>query len=415
MEEKPIFLCKRIVCPHCWHEFSPDQILAISACPDLLGDIHLGKFEHTRFLPSHFNVQGQPLDSRGYVCQQLACPHCHLRIPDILLQTTSSFVSIVGAPASGKSYFLASMSYRLRTLFPNEFGYTFVDADPLMNMRLRNYESRQFENENQNAIVALEKTEAEGDMYNSVDFDGQPVIFPQPFIFTLNKIDAQESEKGIRNLCLYDNAGESYIPGSDKADSPVTRHLGKCQAIFFLFDPMQDNNFRSACHDYSDDPQLNSSQLRSNMRQDAIFLEMTQRFRYLLHLSATDKTDVPVIVIVTKFDIWQELLKDAPHPLPSPWKRVEGEPTSRLDMETIQYVSEYVRSALLTFTPAAPAMIESFSSNVLYVPVSATGCPPEQDPETGALGFRPGNLNPVWVEVPVLYFLHLKKLVSTLE
>ena len=84
-------------------------------------------------------------------------------------------------------------------------------------------------------------------------------------------------------------------------------------------------------------------------------------------------------------------------------------------MDTIQYVSEYVRSALLTFTPAAPAMIESFSSNVLYVPVSATGCAPEQDPETGALGFRPGNLNPVWVEVPVLYFLHLKKLVSALE
>ena len=84
-------------------------------------------------------------------------------------------------------------------------------------------------------------------------------------------------------------------------------------------------------------------------------------------------------------------------------------------MNTIRYVSEYVRSALKAYTPAAPTMIESFSNNVLYVPVSATGCAPERDPETGALGFRPGNLNPIWVEVPVLYFLHLKKLVSALD
>jgi len=39
----------------------------------------------------------------------------------------------------------------------------------------------------------------------------------------------------------------------------------------------------------------------------------------------------------------------------------------------------------------------------LYVPVSATGCAPEVDPHTGAQGFRPRNLNPIWVEVPLLY------------
>ena len=409
MAEKSIFLCKRIVCPHCWHEFPPEQILAISACPDLLGDIHLGKFEQTRFLPSHFNVQGIPLDSRGYECPHFACPNCHLRIPQAVLHAPSNFVSIIGAPASGKSYFLASMSYRFRSLLPAEFAYSFQDADPQMNTRLRNYESRLFENENLDDIVALEKTEAEGDMYNSVDFDGQPIIFPQPFIFTLRGLAEQNSSQKIQNLCLYDNAGESYIPGSDTADSPVTRHLGKSQCLFVLFDPMQDRAFRSACTEFSTDPQLNYSQLRSNMRQDAIFLEMMQRFRYLRHLSSTQTANIPLIVIVTKFDIWQDLLTDISKPLASPWKYNQDGQTAQLDLELIHFISDYVRKALLTFAPSLPSIMESFSDNVLYVPVSATGCAPTQNPQTGAFGFRPGELNPVWVEVPLLYFLHIQK------
>ena len=46
---------------------------------------------------------------------------------------------------------------------------------------------------------------------------------------------------------------------------------------------------------------------------------------------------------------------------------------------------------------------ESFASQVLYLPVSATGRSPERDPKTGALGFRPKDVKPVLVEVPLLY------------
>jgi len=42
---------------------------------------------------------------------------------------------------------------------------------------------------------------------------------------------------------------------------------------------------------------------------------------------------------------------------------------------------------------------------LLYVPVSATGRGPEVDPQTGALGFRPKDIKPIGIEVPMLYSL----------
>ena len=38
-------------------------------------------------------------------------------------------------------------------------------------------------------------------------------------------------------------------------------------------------------------------------------------------------------------------------------------------------------------------------------PGRATGRGPEVDPQTGALGFRPKDMKPIWVEVPMLYSL----------
>ena len=36
-----------------------------------------------------------------------------------------------------------------------------------------------------------------------------------------------------RLLVLYDNAGEHFLPGADQATRPVTRHLGRSEAIVF--------------------------------------------------------------------------------------------------------------------------------------------------------------------------------------
>ena len=60
-----------------------------------------------------------------------------------------------------------------------------------------------------------------------------------------------------------------------------------------------------------------------------------------------------------------------------------------MNLEGIEEISQVVRSLLLKVSPEIVSAAESFSSQVLYVPVSATGRGPETDPNTGASWFPP--------------------------
>ena len=61
---------------------------------------------------------------------------------------------------------------------------------------------------------------------------------------------------------------------------------------------------------------------------------------------------------------------------------------------------------MLKLAPEFVNAAEGFADRVTYVPVSALGRPPEEDPETGMLGVRPAEVSPIWAEVPLLYLLN---------
>lgn len=403
-------LLVRVTCPHCWSHFPPEQALWIAQHPDLLNDPRLGADHPQRFLPTRFNVDGAALDSRGFPCHGLACPRCHLPVPRALFEMDPTFLSILGAPASGKSYFLAAMTWRLRQLFPKYFCLGFADADPISNHRLQEYEGLQFLNPNQNALVAIEKTETHGDLYDTVLYGDQAVHYPRPFLFTLSPLRGHphfgNPGKG-RAICVYDNAGESFLPGEDTASSPVTRHLAQSRVLFFLFDPTQDPRFREACHGKSRDPQMTPRTERLTrekpIRQETILHEAAQRVRRYAGLAQTARHSRPLIVVVTKQDSWQALLGE--DRLPRAWMAGSGVAVQGMQIDLVEAISKRVRSLLWQLTPEIVAAAEGFAQQVLYIPVSATGGPPEIDPQTGAMGFRPKNIKPMWVEVPLLYSL----------
>ena len=112
---RSVRLLRKVTCPHCWHTFPPDATLWITAHPELRGDSLLGDDVQQRFLPSRFNEDCRAIDVKGVVCRELACPRCHLSLPRALLEMESLFLSILGAPFSGKSYFLTAMTWRLRS------------------------------------------------------------------------------------------------------------------------------------------------------------------------------------------------------------------------------------------------------------------------------------------------------------
>ena len=172
----------RVTCPHCWTLFAPAEIRWVAEEPSLQGDPLLGKEHQLRFLPTRFTVDGQAIDVKGGVCHTLACPQCHLTIPRVLLEVEPLFFSIVGAPSSGKSYFLASMTRGARKTLPDKFNVNFLDSDPEVNLVLNSYEDRLFFNPNVDQPTRLDKTQQGGPTYDSVRQGERTLWYPQPFI-----------------------------------------------------------------------------------------------------------------------------------------------------------------------------------------------------------------------------------------
>ena len=59
-------------CPHCWHEFSPDEVRWIATHASLRGDDVVGPEAMRRFVSSNYNVDGDALDAGDDICSGLA-------------------------------------------------------------------------------------------------------------------------------------------------------------------------------------------------------------------------------------------------------------------------------------------------------------------------------------------------------
>lgn len=398
-------LRSRITCPHCWTEFAPDEVLWISTHTELRGDPLLSQDEQQRFLPSRFNADGKAIDVRGEICKDLACPHCHLSLSWSFLEMRPLFISILGAPGSGKSYFLAAMTWHLRHLLHNRFALGFADADPLCNQVLSEYEQRLFLSANDDQLVYLPKTELEGQLYQSVNYGDRHIFYPRPFVFSVQPleghIDFDKRRALSRAVCLYDNAGEHFLPGGETSNNP-SQHLALSEVLFFLFDPSQHPKFRKQCKGRTNDPQMGNH--GGSHRQDLVLLEAASRIRRHSGWSQSDKYKHPLIVVLTKLDAWRCLVPDLNLDLQHVIRKVS--PTmAALDARAVQDVSDRLRILLTQLAPEMVAAAEGFSDQVTYLPVSALGREPEVSDTQGLLGIRPKDIQPVWAAMPMLFAL----------
>lgn len=402
-------LRKELTCPHCWHAFPPENIHWIAGHPDLQGDPVAGPDENLRFLPTLFDVAGNAIDTKGDVCRELACPRCHLRICRALLEIPPLFVSILGAPSSGKSYYLTSMVHRLESVLQMKFRMSFGNADPGSNQKLSDYIEKLFRAGDENRWTTLEKTETEGDLYESVLIGGRPVRYPRPFVFSIQPNSSHPSfaqrSKISRALCLYDNAGEHFLPGETSSNAPVTQHLGLSSALLFLFDPTQEPEFRAVCKKETQDPQMHDR--GGNHRQDLVLADAARRIRDQTGLAQTQLYSKPLIVVVTKYDAWKSLTRQ--ERLSSGLAiRETSTGEHALHVDNIRKISDDVRRLLMKYAGKVVAAAEGFSSDVTYIPVSAIGTSPKVVNKSDGkdhLLVRTGDIRPMWSEVPMLYVL----------
>ncbi len=378
-------------CPTCWKSFSVGEVMNIASHTELTGDPVLGPHARLRFHAERFNELGQAIDPKGVVSVDLACPHCRGRLPPSFLSQRQLILSLVGAPSSGKSYYLAVLLKKLPEELIRNFNTNLQDADPSGNVHLNEMKNRLFSaTTREDAFIS--KTDFEGLMYERLMRNGQLVPLPRPFVYNLQRINDPEKRA---SLVFYDNAGEHFKPSISIDDSPGAMHVAASTALFFLFDPATNRSFRKALNTRRD-VQLKS---QGTDEQDVILAEMGVRIKKLKALDSHEKIDTPLAVMVGKFDLWKHLV---------PEDAIAHNDGQTLNPATIESNSLRTRELLLQLCPTIVANAESISNRVMYFPISPLGHSPKEikfGPLAGKLAPYPRNLDPILATAPSLWAL----------
>ena len=383
------------VCPICWQHFDGKHILSIASHPSLSGDEILGDREMRRFSPTRFDENGNALDAMGLLVPDMACPHCHHRLPLGFTEMPQNIFSVVGAPASGKSYYLSILIQQLKRCLFENFDITFSDQDPEYNIELNAAINRLFsaKTPEQGRII---KTQLTGGVYRRVQRSGQDVDLPKPYIYNLANNQSEGSEKC---LVFYDNAGEHFLPvNSTSADFHIL-HVAMAKSIFFIFDPISNLEFRRKLAGV-ESVQLDLEDYEPD-QQDVILAQMNVKIKKALGHSFASKLDLPFSVIVGKSDVWSKIMDD--------FDKIENPMRNGgIDLEILDRNSDLTRKFLSKLCPAVVGGAEKLSSNVRYFPVSAFGHKPKTFIDsTGEeqIAPDPQAIDPKLIEIPTIWAL----------
>jgi hypothetical protein len=401
-------LVREVTCPNCWHNFAPEAVQWISVHPRLADEPNLpksaaGGSAQRRFISERFDVEGRAIDSEGTPCTQLACPRCRLLIPRASLEMPSVVLSILGAPGSGKSVFLTSMIFSLRQQ-ASRLGLRFQDADLTLNEHLIEDERKMFLDSGAEKFrpinAAIAKTQLDDKRYRASIIDGHTAKFVPPFTFLISPSADHprfvENQPQSRLLCLYDNAGEHFLPGTDAADKPMARHLAASKGLMYVFDPTKDRRVLRKLGG----PATGGT---GSDRQDVVLVEAANRIREHAGLAQTTRLPQPLIVVLTKFDVWRPLMpgfRPANALVPCPGAKVYS-----LQMDEVEWTSNLCRDLLNEYCREIVTAADSVSDKVLYVPVAAVGWDIRTDEASGLPKFQAADCEPYGVLVPLLTLL----------
>ncbi|MBF0379188.1 MAG: FHA domain-containing protein [Desulfamplus sp.] len=384
------------ICPYCWHSFKTEELFFIARHPALMGDPVLGYDEQQRFLPRYIKPFRRALDSRGEICTDMACPRCHLRIPTPFLDSNPLFFSIIGSPGAGKSYYLATSTWRLRKILPEYFGLNFEDIDNMTNQWINSYEEKLFLPARGVDYNSIEKTQIESShTAREVKINAISMFLPLPAIFSLLSNSNYHRLDAIQNsIAFYDNAGEHFQTGQDKIQKPGSLHILRANGLLFLFDPTADPRFTNIINS-----SLRTKLVETVYQQQKILIEVIDRIRKHTGLNVKAKFNKPIVIGVSKADLLMDYFRREGINIKTlPYKFIKPS-VGALNMSQIKEVSASIRELFLRLSPEFVNTVESFADNVIYLPVSAIGHQPD------AKGVHPADINPLWVEVPFLYIL----------
>lgn len=402
-------------CPSCWEPFQPEEIHWIAQKVE--GDSHFAKGgEKRRFLPRHFRINGNrvyAVDENGGLCQKLACPHCHIEFPSFYLKSKPFTISMVGGTSTGKTHYLVSLHHWLQSELGN-YGLSYRDGFSTNNKDLQERCQAFFPGTGVAGQFAESKATIPGKYDEEVLIENpytpgekDKFTYPKPFMYSMTL----QGGGAAYSLCLYDHAGENFRHENTlDTNRPVTQHVAGSDAIFFFFDPTQIYSFVDEYKNGIDNEKLVGAEQRLvsggkiDVHDDPLAI-----FEAMENLM-TSAYDGPLVILVPKCDAWMDSpawKKSLQNLSENARKTLNGVPISPKDgkllINDIREISEHVKQYLQKYYEKFIHAVQRFSSEAVYIPVSATGCNPQKI--NGIWGFHSGQLKPRWVGIPFMYAL----------
>jgi hypothetical protein len=178
--------------------------------------------------------------------------------------------------------------------------------------------------------------------------------------------------------------------------------MAQSRVLFYVFDPTQEARFQRII----DKEILKPPRAMKTMRQQPILQEAIARIRRFAGLKESERHKRPLVVILTKFDVWWPML--GADPSPDPWRKARSptnpdETFQAFDPNLVAKQSLLARNLLLEVSPEIVTAAEDFSDDVTYIPVTSVGWNVAVDKKSGLPAIKPSEAAPYWVTVPFLY------------
>lgn len=297
-------LKKTFICPYCFsqHKITEAQFRCTNKRCKSFDDIEMTKYENGNLkMPKQgkktFNVASRnpfslPKSANCPECEQITykvvCPSCHNNLPESTLLGRDMIISIVGSRDTGKSHFVGVIIKELIERISVKFDGAMVAFDDSM----ERYESS-FGRKLYFDLQKLDLTKSSGQDVNNGAY--------RPLIFTLNIKHKSLFQDKIDSFTFvfFDTAGEDL--NDEDTMSTLNKYICRSSGIIFLLDPMQIPAVRNQL-DAETIARASSVDWRLATRSDDIMARVSHLIRNHNNLSSTQKINIPVAAVFSKFD-----------------------------------------------------------------------------------------------------------------
>ena len=305
-------------------------------------------------------------DKCGKETTKRICPHCHQELSYDAGLIDDHIIAIIGARATGKGHYLATLINRLQHEVGRQFGFSL--------RMLGDATIERFENDYRQPLFDR-KTTLNLTMSAQVD-----IKVKTPMVFRLTF-----ANKAV-NLSFFDSAGEDM--SSLSIMEPEAKYICHSAGIIFLLDPLQIDAVRHQL------PQECLPPLAGGAKPDHIVERLRELFERQPGRLVTSKVKTPVAFTLTKVDVLSPIL----HPGSALFRT--GEHFGHLNLSDSQSVHTEVWNYLQTWMGSGmDSMVEKAFERYRYFGVSSLGRSPDQDGHVESV-------SPIRVEDPFLWLLH---------